>query len=683
MRKYLAFAAFLILPLAFGYVLYDQLLDWELYAQWVGATGVLALALLSLAAISRDLCRVVLWLPREETMTRASLLGTYLFAAPHAGLFLSTWVFEDARVEFSNTAWVVPWALGIAALLLLLAVPLRRLLLRSPLAIPRWTVLVAIGMALLHGRMLGLVVGRADENERWFSNQLASRNGHYAIPLFLVAWILLVLFDRFKVRFRSPIPRFSLLTLLLIPCAGFSGVVLYKHWIPWSVERTLAQAEEITNAWGSFKDPSAALSPDGSHAFSATPEGPALFWNCSTGVSLGLTAHTGEVFDARFSPDGSQLAVITRPQCLFQRENEAAPYVLKRTFPLDAPIPDDVKLLLNADQAMLTEWHALWLYDCASLRVIACVAVGTMHSGFDSFADYSFSADSSQLLTLSSYQGAYLWDTGTGKLRAHRFLSASEEGQDERVTGICVKSTNGWRLILDKPDFRFGEFAIASHALPALAARLRENYLNYSLSPDDSFLILGHHRYEVEIVNVRDASTLWRRTMDQLPNVGYSSLRTFCFDSTHILAALDNRLEILKLSDGKTVSTHRIYDQYWHRILIHNGPALLAPKEGVLAVLDTRSLQAGTIFEAEADQPSSPFASIGRTTLSFDGRWLIDVGSKGTVRIWKNRHPPQWWGIGVLPEFWLTLLFSGALLWSIVRDRRLNAASTSGAPPRA
>ncbi|HEY3323271.1 MAG TPA: hypothetical protein VGP72_22645 [Planctomycetota bacterium] len=38
--------------------------------------------------------------------------------------------------------------------------------------------------------------------------------------------------------------------------------------------------------------------------------------------------------------------------------------------------------------------------------------------------------------------------------------------------------------------------------------------------------------------------------------------------------------------------------------------------------------------------------------------------------IWSRRRPEHWWGLAWLPEFWLTLLFSGALVWSVRRDRR-------------
>jgi len=687
MRKYLAFVAFLILPLAFGYVLHEQLLDWEKYSQWVGATGVIALALLSLAAISRELCRVVLWLPREETVARVSLLGTYLFAAPHVGLFLATLYAGEMGFEFLHSAWFFATALGTLALLLLIAVPLRRLLLRSALAIPRWSVLVAAGMALLHGRLLGLVVGQADENARWFSNQLASRNGHYAIPIFLCIWIVLALFTRYQVRFTSPIPHFSLLTLLLIPCAGFSGIVLHKHWMPWSVERTLAQAEEITNPWGSFKYPAAALSPEGAQAFSAIPEGPALLWNCNAGTSQELHAHIGEALDARYSPDGSKLAVITRADGLFQSSIDGGPMLLKRVFESDSvrgdDMTEDVKALLEKGEALLANCSILWIYDSATLQIIARVPVAAFESSLNSDFDFSFSADSKRLLSLSNYQGAYLWEIATGKLLAHRFLTWVDRENNDRERVLTVKSAKGWRLILEKPDLRFGEFSIQSPALPVIWERLRrfEKLPDLCLSEDGTVLILAHQPLDVEALNVKDGSTRWRTTLEKREHVAQSHLSAFCFDSERVLTLVDSQYELLSLADGKSLAKSRSGGSTMDRARLHNAP-LFSFGESERYVLNPATLEGSLIFEKEEGQQFSLFSAIGRTALSADRNWLMDCGSMGSVRVWKNRHPPQWWGVAVLPEFWLTLLFSGALLWSIVRDRRLNVATASGAPAR-
>jgi len=43
---------------------------------------------------------------------------------------------------------------------------------------------------------------------------------------------------------------------------------------------------------------------------------------------------------------------------------------------------------------------------------------------------------------------------------------------------------------------------------------------------------------------------------------------------------------------------------------------------------------------------------------------------KEQIFVWRRNHPEPWWGVAWLPEFWLTLLFAGALGWSVANDRR-------------
>ncbi len=44
-----------------------------------------------------------------------------------------------------------------------------------------------------------------------------------------------------------------------------------------------------------------------------------------------------------------------------------------------------------------------------------------------------------------------------------------------------------------------------------------------------------------------------------------------------------------------------------------------------------------------------------------------------TAHIWR-RHREWWWGVFCLREFWLTVVFTGLLFWSILRDRKSLAA---------
>ncbi|HEY3322503.1 MAG TPA: hypothetical protein VGP72_18725 [Planctomycetota bacterium] len=60
-----------------------------------------------------------------------------------------------------------------------------------------------------------------------------------------------------------------------------------------------------------------------------------------------------------------------------------------------------------------------------------------------------------------------------------------------------------------------------------------------------------------------------------------------------------------------------------------------------------------------------------RGAISDDGDWIVTDGEGAEqAYIWHRRRPEYWWGIAWLPEFWLTVVFSVGLVWSVWRDRR-------------
>jgi WD40 repeat protein len=52
-----------------------------------------------------------------------------------------------------------------------------------------------------------------------------------------------------------------------------------------------------------------------------------------------------------------------------------------------------------------------------------------------------------------------------------------------------------------------------------------------------------------------------------------------------------------------------------------------------------------------------------------DGNTIV-TESESLLQIWRRRHPEYWWGVMLLPEFWLTLVLAGGFFWSIRRDWR-------------
>jgi len=64
------------------------------------------------------------------------------------------------------------------------------------------------------------------------------------------------------------------------------------------------------------------------------------------------------------------------------------------------------------------------------------------------------------------------------------------------------------------------------------------------------------------------------------------------------------------------------------------------------------------------DKMSGPVVSI---SISNDDKRIAAVNMRGSVRVWCRRHPPYWWGVAWLPEFWFAVLFAGALVWNAKR----------------
>ena len=67
-----------------------------------------------------------------------------------------------------------------------------------------------------------------------------------------------------------------------------------------------------------------------------------------------------------------------------------------------------------------------------------------------------------------------------------------------------------------------------------------------------------------------------------------------------------------------------------------------------------------------------------RLAFSPDGNDIACCGQRGS-QVWHRRRPEWWWGVFWLYEFWATVFFGGALVWSVWRDRKTFRAATT--PP--
>ena len=65
--------------------------------------------------------------------------------------------------------------------------------------------------------------------------------------------------------------------------------------------------------------------------------------------------------------------------------------------------------------------------------------------------------------------------------------------------------------------------------------------------------------------------------------------------------------------------------------------------------------------------------------ISSDDHRIASVDGHNRIRVWSCNRPFYWWGVAWLPEFWLTVLFAGALGWSVWRDGRMTRKKSEAA----
>lgn len=73
-------------------------------------------------------------------------------------------------------------------------------------------------------------------------------------------------------------------------------------------------------------------------------------------------------------------------------------------------------------------------------------------------------------------------------------------------------------------------------------------------------------------------------------------------------------------------------------------------------------------FEKERITTGIPRGFIDDDTFVFDASTLDEKPI--LYPTYHRRRPEYWWGVAWLPEFWLTLVFGAALVWSVWRELR-------------
>jgi WD40 repeat protein len=131
--------------------------------------------------------------------------------------------------------------------------------------------------------------------------------------------------------------------------------------------------------------------------------------------------------------------------------------------------------------------------------------------------------------------------------------------------------------------------------------------------------------------------------------------------------------DALMVSDVVVISTGwdmtMIWDTRTGATKLLPGYAAISPDKKRLIVRSGGSL---LFFDLESACEVCRLNHVGqncRPMFSDSGAYLI-AQDQDRAFVYHRRRPDYWWGLAWLPEFWLTLIFSGAFAWSIRRDRR-------------
>jgi WD40 repeat protein len=185
-----------------------------------------------------------------------------------------------------------------------------------------------------------------------------------------------------------------------------------------------------------------------------------------------------------------------------------------------------------------------------------------------------------------------------------------------------------------------------------------------SFSPDGQ-RIVSINRYTNKTASIWDASTGRELTVlkghtDRLKYAAFSP------DGKHVVTLSDDLTgklwNVADASESATLSGQTSY--LWCSTFSHDSKRIAAAgKDGTIRIWDTKSGASLAVLKEHWDY-------VRCLSFSQDEQFLVSAGDDGNALLWHRRRPEYWWGIAWLPEFWLTVVLTGALGWSLSRDRR-------------
>lgn len=455
-----------------------------------------------------------------------------------------------------------------------------------------------------------------------------------------------------------PRPRFSLRTLVIAVLLVGSAGGLWWHWEPWVRTLIVSDQEKVA---------SVALSPDGN--LLAVGTGPKKGIRHPFNLVEIYNLRTNQlVFRKSTFPDSSSLSFSAGSKwlCMSGPRNSTAPNATMVMNSTTAEIvecggdedaildlwPDDSKALLHHgdDEGRVVEIPS-------GKPVGALARPGRFSLGI---MCWDISRDGRRIANFSvpDRPGLVLYDAADLRIIASmpEFKGAGRFTEDSKLFLFRLFETPRTLLLFDAEDGRQiakyeGLDGFADSADKIALMRQKEG------SNTDS--------YTATIQTIRDSKVL--TTIDNAPlNLWFSD------DGSRIIGYSSKRFVIWNISGGTPILDLSFKDIQ----MVVEGSRILSWSRletafDQLAIWDVHSGQRLCSLRGhERGIVEARLSRNGDRAMSWD---------ESCASVWSRRRPEYWWGIAWLPEFWLTVLFAGALGWSVWRDRKQVRKQATGA----
>ncbi|HEY3321739.1 MAG TPA: WD40 repeat domain-containing protein [Planctomycetota bacterium] len=444
--------------------------------------------------------------------------------------------------------------------------------------------------------------------------------------------------------------RFSLRTLILFVLLVGSAGGLWWRWEAWYIERLLRN--EPNESFGG-----AAFSPDGK-TFAVRTETHIRVWpTTGGGQPRVLTLDAPQILSVEFSPDGGTLYACC------QKEKDWNNYYWQfwetRSWTKRAIVSDTWYRSFSHDGKYLLDSSHLRMANVEDGKQVLCVGKPTGAVwGFFPPPEGEQAQKINAAKTLQEYAE-----------HAREFLVSSTVSGDKRVAATNILDTSTtriWNLISGE---KLSEIPVVERA--------------FRLSPDGSMLSTWN---ETEgAYSIWDTRSAALRVKLPVPGhvpvtTGVEHYEAFSQHGKLFAASREGVLRVwdcgaARLKYEKTIDL----DGYALPQSFHDNDsrmALIVRLPDGRQCVELRKSENGDLlarFNVHPDFNLAPFVlspDCSRIVMPYN-----DFDERGSlVAVCHRRRPEQWWGVAWLPEFWLTIVFSGGLVWSVWRDRRDDGA---------